>query len=99
MNVTKDDVRAARVAAGLSQPAAAALVGMHRWQTWQEWELGVHPANVPTYRLFCHLAGLERIPFGTIQPERKSAEREAAELDGKIAEMLRPKAVRKGRQR
>lgn len=99
MNVTSGDVRNARLAAGMTQPQAAAAVGMHRWQTWQEWELGINPPDVARYRLFCHLAGLERIPFGSLQATDNSAAKEAAELDGKIAEMLGSKPARAARQR
>lgn len=99
MDVTADDVRNARLAAGLTQPQAAAAVGMHRWQTWQEWEIGISPPDVARYRLFCHLAGLERIPFGTIQAGNDSTAAEAAELEGKIAEMLASKPVRHARRR
>jgi DNA-binding XRE family transcriptional regulator len=45
-------IRAARSAAGLSQPAAAALIGSTR-RTWQDWEAGVsrmHPAIWAAWR-------------------------------------------------
>lgn len=92
--VSRDDVRAARVAAGLTQREAAALVHLARTQTWQDWEIGQAPPDPARYRLFCHLTGLERLPFGTIQPQEKSAAREAEQLQGKIERMLAGKSAR-----
>jgi hypothetical protein len=60
---TAADVRQSRLAAGLTQAQAAALVHLKRWQTWQDWELEVSPPDPARMRLFRHLAGLERIPF------------------------------------
>lgn len=88
MVVTRDEVRAARVAAGLTQREAAALVHLARTQTWQDWELGQAPADPARYRLFCHLTGLERLPFGAIRSPDKSSERDADELAGKIDRMI-----------
>ncbi|MFO0255486.1 MAG: helix-turn-helix domain-containing protein [Betaproteobacteria bacterium] len=61
-------VRAYRLAAGLTQAQAADLVNLKRSRTWQEWEAGARPPDVARIRLFRHLAGLERLPFGTIGP-------------------------------
>lgn len=60
---TPAEVRATRTTAGLSQGAAAALVGLKRWQTWQDWELGISPPDHVRVTIFRHLTGIERIPF------------------------------------
>jgi transcriptional regulator with XRE-family HTH domain len=62
-------VRAYRLAAGLTQAQAAALVDLRRPQTWQEWEAGARPPDLARIRLFRHLTGQSRLPFGTIGPE------------------------------
>ena len=37
---TPDEIRAAREAAGLTQPAAAKLAGLAGWRQWSAWESG-----------------------------------------------------------
>lgn len=56
------DIRAARERAGLTQSAAAALLDLPQ-QHWQRWETGTHRLHPQLWRLWLHLAGLERIPF------------------------------------
>jgi len=46
MSLDPDSIRAARTAAGLSQTAAAALIGKPL-KTWQNWEA---PADSPSHR-------------------------------------------------
>lgn len=62
-------VRAYRLQAGLTQAQAAVLVHLCRAKTWQEWEAGDRPPDLARIRLFRHLTGQERIPFGTIRPQ------------------------------
>lgn len=64
--IDADAVRAIRLQAGLTQAQAAALVDLCRAKTWQEWEAGNRPPDPARIRLFRHLTGQERIPFGTI---------------------------------
>jgi DNA-binding transcriptional regulator YiaG len=55
-------IRESRLAAGLTQSAAAALI-YATTRTWEDWESGrrnMHPAML---RYFRHVAGVERIPF------------------------------------
>jgi DNA-binding XRE family transcriptional regulator len=60
---TPTDIRKARLAVGLTQAAAAALIDVQR-VTWARWESGITPPpSAPTWRLWLHLAGIERIPF------------------------------------
>lgn len=56
------DLRAARVRIGLTQSEAAALIGVDR-VTWARWEGGTRQMSEVTWRYWCHVAGLERIPF------------------------------------
>lgn len=56
---TKEEVRAAREAAGLSQAAAAERVHA-RLRTWQDWEYGHNRMPVAAMHLFCILS---EIPF------------------------------------
>lgn len=59
-----EQIRAARERAGHSQAAAAAAIGASR-RTWQDWEAGIARMPAGLYRLYLHLAGIERLPFGT----------------------------------
>jgi transcriptional regulator with XRE-family HTH domain len=65
MNITPQAVKAARKAAGLTVQQAADAVHS-RYRTWQDWEHGKRPPDAARYRLFCHLAGIEQIPFGKL---------------------------------
>ena len=56
---TAAEVRQSRTQAGMTQAQAAELVNLRRWQTWQDWELGVSPPDTARMRLFRHLTGLE----------------------------------------
>jgi len=51
-NPTPEQIRDAREAAGLSQPAAAALVYSTR-RTWQDWEAGIARMHPGLWELFC----------------------------------------------
>lgn len=48
---TPDRIRAARKAAGLTQAAAASLIGAKR-RTWQDWESGARNAPPAKIQLF-----------------------------------------------
>lgn len=48
---TPEQIRAAREATGLSQPAAAALVYSTR-RTWQDWEAGIARMHPGLWELF-----------------------------------------------
>lgn len=98
MDIKPQDVRQARQAAGMTVQQAADTVHC-RYRTWQDWEHGKNPIDVARYRLFRHLTGLERLPFGTIRPASKSADDDAAELAGKIDRMLAAKPARQSRRR
>jgi DNA-binding XRE family transcriptional regulator len=58
----KNEPKKSRTAAGHTQAAAAALLGV-AYRTWQDWEHGVAEMPAPLLRLYRHLAGVERIPF------------------------------------
>ena len=62
MSQTAENVRQARLSAGLTQTAAADLIGaaMRSWQDWEAGKASMHPG---LWRLFRHVAGIERIPF------------------------------------
>jgi len=60
--MTSADIRAARLSLGLTQSEAAALLGVDR-VTWARWEAGTRPMHPAWYRLWRHLAGIEKIPF------------------------------------
>lgn len=46
-----DTIREARHNAGLTQPQAAKVVGVH-WTTWQRWELGTRKMPQSAWELF-----------------------------------------------
>lgn len=58
---TKEEIRAAREAAGLSQAAAGARVHAPL-RTWQDWEYGKSRMPVAAMHLFCILSNLP-FPF------------------------------------
>ncbi len=58
----RSDIKAAREALGLSQPKAAALLGLPV-RTWRSWELGERNMPDAMWRLWRHCAGIEAIPF------------------------------------
>jgi len=60
--MTPLDLRADRLSLGLTQAQAAALLPVDR-VTWTRWEAGTRPMHPAWYRLWRHLAGLEKIPF------------------------------------
>lgn len=49
---TPEEIRQARESAGLSQPAAAALIHSTR-RTWQDWEAGIAKMHPGLWELFC----------------------------------------------
>jgi transcriptional regulator with XRE-family HTH domain len=55
-------LRETRSATGLSQSAAAALIGS-TLRTWQDWEAGKAAMHPGLWELFRHLTGIKRIPF------------------------------------
>ena len=55
-------ILAAREAAGLTQVQAARLIGSGQ-VTWARYESGTRPMPARLWRLWLHLAGLERLPF------------------------------------
>ena len=61
---TKEEVRAAREAAGLSQTAAAERVHA-KLRTWQDWEYGHNRMPVASMHLFCILSNLP-FPFRAV---------------------------------
>jgi DNA-binding XRE family transcriptional regulator len=64
--IRPDEVINARKATGLSQTAAAHSVGV-AFRTWQDWERGAAAPHWAAFTLFCHMAGLERIEFGSLK--------------------------------
>ena len=48
---------------------AAAVLDVS-YGTWQDWEQGVYPMSPMLLKLYRHLAGLERIPFRSIDDNR-----------------------------
>lgn len=58
-------IRAARKAAGLTQTAAAELIGS-TLRTIQDWEAGKAAMHPGLWDLFQHRAGLKRLPFRSI---------------------------------
>ncbi len=64
--IRPDQVINARKATGLSQTAAAHSVGV-AFRTWQDWERGAAAPHWAAFTLFCHMAGLKRIEFGSIK--------------------------------
>ena len=55
---TPAEIKAARQAAGLSQPAAAALIYCS-FRTWQDWEAGIAQPHPAFWELWCLKAALE----------------------------------------
>jgi len=55
--------RSSRLAAGHTQAQAAELLGV-RPRTVQDWEAGISDIPPLLLRVYRHLTGLERIPFG-----------------------------------
>lgn len=55
---TKETVKAAREAAGLTQEQAAALVHRSERKRWNEWESGKRQIQLDTFELFLRKAGL-----------------------------------------
>ncbi|WP_369334006.1 helix-turn-helix domain-containing protein [Acetobacter sacchari] len=56
MQPTPDQIRDTRVAAGLTQEDAAALIHSQR-RTWQNWELGTRVMHPGLWELFCIKVG------------------------------------------
>jgi len=56
------NIRAAREAAGDTQTAAAERISS-TLRTWQDWERGIARMPPGLWRLYRHVAGIERIPF------------------------------------
>lgn len=57
---TPAEVKAARLAAGLSQPQIAELIGLHSHRTIQAWESGQNPVTPGLWALF--LLAVEQHP-------------------------------------
>jgi predicted transcriptional regulator len=57
------DVVAARIACGLTQADAAALAGYGSQSRWAEIESGTRRMDAVRWRYWCHVAGIERIPY------------------------------------
>jgi len=62
MTPTPAQIRAARLSVGLSQTAAAHLIGS-KLRTWQDHEYGIARMHPGLWELFRHKAGLRQIPF------------------------------------
>jgi len=95
MDIDPLSFRNARLAAGLTQTEAAALI-YSRWRTVQDWEAGIYPVDPARYRLFLHLTGLERLPFGRLTATEISPESNPA---GNGVENPAPARLRTGRQK
>jgi len=59
---TPGELLAARLALGITQHDAAALLGMHR-ATWSRYEDGLRTLSAIEWRYWLHVAGIEAIPF------------------------------------
>ena len=57
-----DEIRRGREQAGLSQAAAAELLGVTRL-TWTRYETGDRAMTEAAWEYWKHVAGIERIPF------------------------------------
>ena len=64
-NPAPAEIRAAREAAGLTQTAAAIIIGS-TMRAWQDWESGARRCHPTMWRAWLHLAGIERIPFRAV---------------------------------
>ena len=62
-----------REAAGHTQAHAAALLEVPL-RTWENWEGGKATISPQLLRLYRHLAGLERIPFRSVEYDRPEEE-------------------------
>jgi transcriptional regulator with XRE-family HTH domain len=60
--VTPATIRAERLRLGLTQSQAAALIGVCR-VAWARYESGSRTLPAASWRLWRHVAGVERIPF------------------------------------
>jgi transcriptional regulator with XRE-family HTH domain len=63
---TKSDIKAAREQAGLTQPQAAALLGVTP-TTWFRYESGDRKMTDYAFAYWKHVAGLERLPFRSVK--------------------------------
>lgn len=59
---TTEQIRAARIKAGLTQAQAAELVGLGHAHRWSEYERGINSISPQTWRLFRILTRQERLP-------------------------------------
>ena len=66
---TPSEIRAAREAAGLTQPAAAKLAGLAGWRQWSAWESGERRPAAQAWELW--LLRVDRHPVYRL--ERRSA--------------------------
>jgi DNA-binding transcriptional regulator YiaG len=71
-NPTPESIREARAASGLTQSAAAALIGASL-RAWSAWEVGGRNMPAAKFKLFRHLAGVERIGFAQPKKVRHTA--------------------------
>lgn len=57
-----EEIRKARETAGLSQGAAAEILGVSR-ETWTRYEIGSREMTESAWAYWKHVAGIERLPF------------------------------------
>jgi DNA-binding XRE family transcriptional regulator len=67
--MNKNEPKASRMIAGHTQAQAAEMLGVH-WRAWQNWELGARHMPEAMLKLYRHLAGIERIPFRSVEYAR-----------------------------
>ena len=58
---TREQIKAARKAAGLTQTQAAAVI-YKKWKTWQQWEAGIRKMDPAFFELFNLKMGLINEP-------------------------------------
>ena len=90
LNPTTEQLKALRLSAGLSQPAAAALVHSTK-RTWQDWESGPTVMHAALYELFCLRIsrGLFTVaPLKSPKPHQIAQARKAARLSQPAAAAL-----------
>lgn len=79
---TKEQIRAARKAAGLTQEAAGAMVH-HARRTWQDWELGHRAMDPAVFELFQIKTGQISAPSPQTPPARPSSSPSAPPQPGR----------------
>lgn len=61
-NKSPEKIRAARLALGLTQKQAAAIVHSHHFKSWQRWENGEREMPLSTWELFLIKTKLKKLP-------------------------------------